>query len=109
MSLKVAVVDRANTLFQGQAAQVVVPSAEGDLGILPGHQPLLVVLRPGTVRVIADKTTEIPVSAGFASTDNDAVTVVLERDLKPVSGELAEEIEAAEVAEVTSALAGSKN
>lgn len=81
MSLKVAVVDRANTLFQGEARQVVVPSVNGDLGILPGHQPLLVVLRPGKVRVTVDgKTRELPVNTGFASVDHDAVTVVLGRD-----------------------------
>lgn len=86
-TLKVAVVDRAHTLFQGEASQVIVPSADGDLGVLPGHQPLLVVLRPGQVRVDAVGSTgavdsqSFPVDAGFASVDNDAVTVVLERNL----------------------------
>lgn len=80
--LKVAVVDRANTLYQGEAQQVVVPSVNGDLGILPGHQPLLVVLGKGKVRVKADgKTKELAVSSGFASVDNNAVTVVLGSDL----------------------------
>lgn len=82
MSLKVAVVDRAHTLFQGEAHQVVVPSVNGDLGILPGHQPLLVVLRPGKVRVTSNgKTQELAVTSGFASVDNNAVTVVLGSDL----------------------------
>lgn len=86
-TLKVAVVDRAHTLFQGEASQVIVPSADGDLGVLPGHQPLLVVLRVGQVRVDAADSTgkagshNFPVEAGFASVDNDTVTVVLERDL----------------------------
>lgn len=85
MALQVAVVDRSRTLFQGEASQVVVPSADGDLGVLPGHQPLLVVLRPGKVRVegTTEGLREIPVVAGFASMDNDAVTVVLERELEP--------------------------
>lgn len=82
MSLKVAVVDRANTLFQGEARQVVVPSVNGDLGVLPGHQPLLVVLRPGKVRVmVGGETKELAVTSGFASVDNDTVTVVLGSDL----------------------------
>lgn len=109
MSLKVAVVDRAQTLFQGEADQVVVPSAEGDLGILPGHQPLLVVLRPGTVRVIADKTTEIPVSSGFASTDNDAVTVVLERDLESALGKSTGDVAGGNKPEADSSRAGKQN
>ena len=90
-TLKVAVVDRSRTLYQGDASQVILPSADGDLGVLPGHQPLLVVLRPGHVRVDAvgegaaggaAGTKEIKVESGFASVDHDAVTVVLERDLR---------------------------
>lgn len=81
--LKVAVVDRAHTLYQGGATSVAVPAAEGDLGILPGHQPLLAVLRPGTVRIHQEggKIQEIPVTAGFVSMDHDAVTVVSEKRL----------------------------
>lgn len=86
-TLKVAVVDRSRTLYQGEASQVIMPAADGDLGVLPGHQPLLVVLRAGQVRVDAPGSTgkadshNFPVEAGFASVDNDTVTVVLERDL----------------------------
>lgn len=84
MPLKVEIVDREGSLFHGSAAQVSVPSVEGDLGVLPGHQPLLVVLRPGTVRVTPEAgggAQEFPVEQGFASVDSDAVTVVLQRDL----------------------------
>lgn len=93
-TLKVAVVDRSRTLYQGEASQVIMPAADGDLGVLPGHQPLLVVLRAGQVRVDAPGSTgkagshEFPVKAGFASVDNDTVTVVLERNLADSSAEL---------------------
>ena len=92
-TLKVAVVDRSRTLYQGEASQVIMPAADGDLGVLPGHQPLLVVLRAGQVRVDAPCSTgkagshEFPVEAGFASVDNDTVTVVLERNLADSSAE----------------------
>ena len=84
--LKVAVVDRTQTLYQGEASQVIVPAANGSLGVLPGHQPLLVVLRPGKVHVDVDGdgTKEFAVEGGFASVDNNAVTIVMERDLAPV-------------------------
>lgn len=92
-TLKVAVVDRSRTLYQGEASQVIMPAADGDLGVLPGHQPLLVVLRAGQVRVDALGSTgkagshEFPVEAGFASVDNDTVTVVLECNLADSSAE----------------------
>lgn len=84
MALKVEIVDRRGLMWSGQADYVAVPSAEGDLGVLPGRQPALVVLRTGEVRVNPVDKSDIvsfQVEKGFASIDNDAVTVVVERDL----------------------------
>jgi F-type H+-transporting ATPase subunit epsilon len=39
-------------IFSGQAAMVIVPGEQGDLGIAPRHAPLLTRLRPGQVRII---------------------------------------------------------
>ena len=39
-------------IFSGNAAMVIVPAEEGDIGIAPRHAPLLTRLRPGQVRVI---------------------------------------------------------
>ncbi len=39
-------------IFSGNAAMVIVPADEGDIGIAPRHAPLLTRLRPGQVRVI---------------------------------------------------------
>ena len=41
-------------VFVGDADQVDLPGAEGDLGVLAGHAPIVTALRPGIVRVIAD-------------------------------------------------------
>jgi F-type H+-transporting ATPase subunit epsilon len=40
-------------VFVGDADQVDLPGAEGDLGVLAGHAPIVTALRPGIVRVIA--------------------------------------------------------
>ena len=39
-------------MFDGNADAVVAPAFDGEVGILPGHTPLLAVLRPGEVRII---------------------------------------------------------
>ena len=39
-------------VFVGDADQVDLPGAEGDLGVLAGHAPIVTALRPGIVRVI---------------------------------------------------------
>ena len=40
-------------VYVGDADQVDLPGAEGDLGVLAGHAPIVTALRPGIVRVIA--------------------------------------------------------
>jgi F-type H+-transporting ATPase subunit epsilon len=41
-------------VFAGEADQVDLPGAEGDLGVLAGHAPIVTELRPGIVRIIAN-------------------------------------------------------
>lgn len=78
-SLSVEVVAPDRTLWSGTASSVSVPAADGDMGLLPGHESVLALLRAGTVRVHGESgsTDEFPVDSGFVSFDADAVTVVL--------------------------------
>ena len=56
-----------SVLFSGDVDQVDLPSAEGDMGILAGHAPLVTVLRPGIVTIYRGGTREpIVVTGGFA-------------------------------------------
>jgi F-type H+-transporting ATPase subunit epsilon len=50
-TLHVDIVSAEGQIFSGEAAMVVAPGREGELGILPRHAPLLTLLRPGEVRV----------------------------------------------------------
>ena len=78
--LQVEVVSRTERLWQGLASSVVVPSVEGDLGVLVGRAPLLAVLRPGSVAIETESEGRkiVEVSGGFASVDSDFVTIVVE-------------------------------
>lgn len=80
MALSVDVVATDASLWRGKASSVIVPAAEGDLGILPGRQPVLAVLRPGTVRITppSGSVVELEVLEGFVSVDEDVVTVVVD-------------------------------
>ncbi|MPV38131.1 F0F1 ATP synthase subunit epsilon [Georgenia subflava] len=80
MAMTVDVVSTTAQLWRGDATSVVVPAANGDLGIMTGHQPLLAVLRPGTVRVTPESgsVVELDVAEGFVSVDEDAVTIVVD-------------------------------
>lgn len=76
--LDVDLVAADQTIWSGEASMVSAPSAEGEVGILPGHTPLLAVLRPGEVRItpVSGQVVRTRIDAGFISVDADRVTVV---------------------------------
>ena len=61
------------------ARMVTLPGAEGDLGILPGHAPLITALRPGVLLVDTTAGEErIFVGGGVAEMALDRLTVLAE-------------------------------
>ncbi|WP_324649797.1 F0F1 ATP synthase subunit epsilon [Georgenia sp. H159] len=80
MALTVQIVGPDRTLWSGDAAAVSVPAAEGALGILPGRQPVLAVLRPGTVHIsqAGGATESVDILGGFVSLDDDDVMIVVD-------------------------------
>ena len=62
------------------ATIVSAPAADGDVGILPGHAPLLSVLRAGLVRITPVEGDErhVRIDSGFLSVDSNRVTVVVD-------------------------------
>ena len=67
---------------------VVLPALEGEMGVLPGHEPYLVQLRPGEIRVHAGEGRKsFAVSGGFAEVQRDTVAVFAE------TAEMAEDID----------------
>ena len=59
---------------------VVVPGAEGDLGVLPGHSPLIAEVRPGVIdiREHGEASEQIFVSGGFCEVSPERCTVLAE-------------------------------
>ena len=51
MTIHVDVVSAEESIFSGLAEFVALPGEAGELGILPGHMPLLTRIKPGAVRV----------------------------------------------------------
>lgn len=77
--LEVDVVAADRRVWRGEARMVSAPAADGDMGILPGHTPVLAVLRRGKVRITAvdGGVRLVQVDEGFFSVDSDRVTVVV--------------------------------
>jgi F-type H+-transporting ATPase subunit epsilon len=64
-------------VFEGDADIVTVPGALGEMGILPGHAPLLSALKMGVIRVKMDDNEQVfSVTGGFIEVQPDIVTVM---------------------------------
>jgi len=67
-------------LLSEEAEHVVLPGIEGDLGIMAGHAPIVVTLRPGMISVIdGGSTRKIFVKDGFAEFTPDTLNVLAEQ------------------------------
>ena len=67
-------------LFSGDVDQVDLPGVEGDLGVLPGHAPMVTLLRPGIVTIIREGQREpVVVVGGFAEVGPAGLTVLADR------------------------------
>ncbi|AGW42011.1 ATP synthase F0F1 subunit epsilon [Leifsonia xyli subsp. cynodontis DSM 46306] len=77
-SLRVSVVAADHEVWSGEAKMVVARTVEGQIGILPGHEPLLAILASGEVRVTLNGGESIAAQAddGFLSVENNVVIVV---------------------------------
>ena len=69
-----------SVLFSGEVDQVDLPGAEGALGILAGHAPLVTTLRPGIVTIFRGGAREpIVITGGFAEMGPAGLTVLADR------------------------------
>jgi F-type H+-transporting ATPase subunit epsilon len=79
MSLILEIVTPEAKVYSDTIDSVVIPTVEGEIGVLPGHIPLLTQVSDGELRV--SKGAEIlilAVSGGFAEIDGDSVRVLAE-------------------------------
>lgn len=76
-TLQVEVVSHEGRLWHGAGSSVQIPVVDGQLGVLPGRQPLLAMLQAGPVIVqTSEGAKTFSIEGGFASVDSDFVTVV---------------------------------
>jgi F-type H+-transporting ATPase subunit epsilon len=78
--LRVEIVSPEEELFAGEADFVLARTVEGDIGILPGHIPLLAQLAPAEVKVRgAGGDQRFPVDGGFMTVKEDKVIILAEQ------------------------------
>ncbi len=78
MSLTLRVLAPDQSVFDGTAEEVILPSTTGLIGILPGHISLVTALDTGVMRVRANGSwNSIALMGGFAEVEADDVTVLV--------------------------------
>ena len=76
--LTVSVVAADREVWAGTAKQIIARTVVGEIGLLPGHQPVLAILGAGEVRITTEDGSVVRAKAeeGFLSLDHDTVTIV---------------------------------
>ncbi len=78
MSLTLRVLAPDQSVFDGTAEEVILPSTTGLLGILPGHISMVTALDIGVLRVLTNGNwNSIALMGGFAEVEDDEVTVLV--------------------------------
>jgi F-type H+-transporting ATPase subunit epsilon len=79
MSLTLEIVTPEARVYSDTIDTVVIPTTEGEVGILPGHIPLLTQVENGELRVTKNGQTHwLAVSGGFVEVEGDRVHVLAE-------------------------------
>ncbi len=84
MALKLIVVTPEKKVVETETEQVEVPGELGYLGILPGHAPLISLLKTGVLKYrAAGGEKALAIAAGFMEVSNDTVSVLADLAEEP--------------------------
>ena len=77
-TLRVELVAADQAVWTGEAKMVIAKTVEGEIGLLPGHEPMLAILGAGEVRITLEDGNIIKANAedGFLSVENNVVAIV---------------------------------
>ena len=77
--LEVSLISPEATVFEGMASQVIVPAWDGQLGVMPDHAPIIVLLGGGDLRIDGEGGPQhFDVSGGFMQVVSNRVTILSE-------------------------------
>ena len=78
-SFRLTIVTRERKIVETDAVEAVLPAYDGEIGVLPGHAPLLALLKVGIMRYRTNGTSQsLVLSWGFAEILQDRVIVMAE-------------------------------
>ncbi len=79
--MQVEVVSADRVVWSGESTNVIAKTTDGEIGILPGHAPVLAVLQPSAVVIFCEdgkKREVVAVDGGFVSVSQGRVSILSE-------------------------------
>jgi F-type H+-transporting ATPase subunit epsilon len=85
MPVNLEIVSPERLLLSRPVEMVVIPASEGDMGVLEGHAPAIVMLRGGIIALYENDqvTDQMYVAGGFAEVTPERCTVLANEVLAP--------------------------
>tara|TARA_X000001036_G_scaffold404156_1_gene411255 strand:- start:3801 stop:4190 length:390 start_codon:yes stop_codon:yes gene_type:complete len=90
----VEIITPDSSILKSDASEVVIPSYEGDMGILKDHIPLITFLRPGLIKIINETERKYFVEEGTVEFSNNNLLILTStvQSLDSLKKDLTEEI-----------------
>lgn len=81
--LKIISSDRL--FYEGRCRKIIIPAPDGELGILPNHENMVIAVNVGDARMEIEEGvwTDVAVGAGFAEVVNNRVTILVDTAERP--------------------------
>ena len=97
--LKIIASDRV--FYEGRCRQIIIPAPDGEKGILPNHENMVIAVNVGDARMEVEKGkwVDIAVGAGFMEIVNNRVTMLVDTAERPEEIDIRRAEEAKERAE----------
>lgn len=78
-SFKLHILSPHGRAFEGDCESLSAPGREGDFGVLPGHAPMIALLRRGISKIVSgDRTTYFVTGQGVCEVSRDGVSVLVD-------------------------------
>ena len=90
----VEIITPDSSILKSDASEVVIPSYEGDMGILKDHIPLITFLRPGLIKIVNESERKYFVEEGTVEFSNNNLLILTStvQSLDSLKKDLTEEI-----------------
>jgi len=85
--MKLEIVAPLGKIFEGEVKSVTLPGADGEMGVLDGHSPLVTTLKAGVIDIKKNSGEElVAINWGYADISNDSVKIIVDEAI-PLTSE----------------------